>query len=194
METNQNANQGGSAGDGTTQTQGSGATPQIDYEKLASIVAEKQSATEDTALKNYFKQQGLSQDEMGQAIAAFKQQKAQNTPDVAVLQQQATQAQTALQKAQIENAAILEALGLGLDAKTIPYALKMADMSGAIGQDGKIDNKILKEALEKVLEDIPALKPQQQQGTGFVQVGASSSGKQVASQQEQLASIFGNKK
>ena len=34
--------------------------PQIDYEKLAQIVAGKQSVTEDSVLRGYFKQQGLS--------------------------------------------------------------------------------------------------------------------------------------
>ena len=51
------------------------------------------AAKEDTALKAYFKQQGLSQQEVEQAIAAFKQQKAANTPDVGAMQNQLTQAQ-----------------------------------------------------------------------------------------------------
>lgn len=43
----------------------------FDYEKLASIVAGKQTVTEDTVLKNYFKQQGLRNpyvDENGNTI------------------------------------------------------------------------------------------------------------------------------
>lgn len=49
---------------------------------------------------------------------------------------------------------------LGIDAKTIPYVLKMADLSQVVGQDGKINDEILKAALNKVLEDVPGLKPQ----------------------------------
>ena len=48
--------------------------PTIDYDRIAQILEGKQAATEDSVLKGYFKQQGLSKDEAEQAIAAFKQQ------------------------------------------------------------------------------------------------------------------------
>lgn len=67
------------------------------------------AAKEDTALKAYFKQQNLSEEEMAQAIAAFKQQKAAQQPDVGALQQQAQQAQALAQQATIEKEATLAA-------------------------------------------------------------------------------------
>ena len=90
------------------------------------------------------------------------------------MQTQLTQAQEAAKQAQIQNAAILAAVSLGIDAKTIPYILKMADLSQAVGQDGKVNEENLKAALNKVLEDVPGLKPQAAGTTGFVQVGAAS--------------------
>ena len=81
----------------------------FDYEKWPSIVAGKQSATEETVLKGYFKQQGLSQQEAEHGIATFKQQKAQNTPDAGALQQQVTQAQAAAQQANIKKEAMFMA-------------------------------------------------------------------------------------
>ena len=168
---------------------------EIDYDKLAQLISGKQAATEDSLLKGYFKQQGLSQEEMEQAIAAFKQQKAANTPDVGALQTQMTQAQVAAQQAQVQAAATLEAVALGIDAKSIPYILKLADFSQAIGQDGKINNETVNNALKKVLEDVPALKPQTVGGAGFIQVGnPGGSSNPQPSQEDQLASIFGNKK
>ncbi len=162
--------------------QGGGA-PAFDYEKLASLIQGKQTVAEDTVLKNYFKQQGLSQEEADQAIAAFKQQKAQNQPDVNALQGQLTDAQTQLsqaqaaaQQAQIESAATVMAVSMGMDAKTIPYVLKMADLSKVMGQDGKINEETIKSALNQVLEDVPALKPQAKGSSGFVQVGAAGNG------------------
>lgn len=149
------------------------ATPSFDYEKLASLIAGKQSVTEESVLKGYFKQQGLSKEQMEQAIAAFKQQQAANTPNVDALQQQAAQAQVAAKQAQIQSAATMAAVGLGIDAKTIPYVLKMSDLSQVMGEDGKINDETLKNALNKVLEDVPALKPQVAGSTGFMQVGAS---------------------
>lgn len=168
-------------------------TPAFDYEKLASIVAGKQNVTEDTVLKGYFKQQGLSKEEMEQAISVFKEQKAAQQPDVEQIQSKAVQAQKALQQAQIENKAILTAIELGLDVKTVPYLMKMADFSNVMKEDGTVNEDTLKEALNKVLEDVPALKPSNEKTTGFMQVGASGT-QQQNNQSDLLASAFGNKK
>lgn len=166
------------------------ASPAIDYDKLAQLVAGKQTVTEDSVLKGYFKQQGLNQEEMTQAIAAFKQQKAASQPDVNAMQTQLAQAQAAAQQATLENAATMAAIGLGLDVKTIPYVLKIADLSQVIGQDGKINDEGMKNALNKVLEDVPALKPQAGQATGFVQVGATGGSSQQTTD-DALKKAFG---
>ena len=66
----------------TTNPQNQGAQqtapPAIDYGKIQQMLDGTLAAKEDTALKAYFRQQGLSQEEVEQAIAAFKQQKAAN--------------------------------------------------------------------------------------------------------------------
>ena len=178
-----------------TQTQtGQQASLAIDYAKIQQMLEGTLAAKEDTALKAYFKQQGLSQEEVEQAIAAFKQQKAASQPDVAALQQQATQAQALAQQAQMQAAATMAAVSLGIDAKTIPYVLKMADLSQVMGQDGKINDEALKAALNKVLEDVPALKPQAAGSTGFIQVGAASGGQTQQTVDTELDRIFGVKK
>ena len=191
------AGSGSAAGSGTGQQAGAGtggsSAPQFDYEKLASLIAGKTSVTEDTVLKSYFKQQGLSQEEMAQAIQAFKTQKAANQPDVGALQTQAAQAQAAARQVQIENAAILAAVGLGIDAKTIPYLIKMSDLSQVVGQDGKINEEAVSNALKKTLEDVPGLKPQAGSQTGFIQVGASGSGSQQQTDDAALKAAFGVK-
>lgn len=164
---------------------------QVDYEKLAQIVAGKQTATEESVLRGYFKQQGLSKEEVDQAIATFKQQKAASQPDVNALQTQAAQAQAMAQQAIIEKEATLTAISLGLDAKTIPYVLKMADLSQVTGQDGKVNAESMKNAINKVLEDVPALKPQAAGTTGFIQVGASGGSSQQTNNDEALKKAFG---
>lgn len=207
MAENQNQNQNqqtGGAGEGgsggqqannqSQNQQASGGGAAIDYGKIQQMLDGTLAAKEETALKAYFKQQGLSQQEAEQAMAAFKAEKARNQPDVGALQQQAVQAQAAARQAQVQSAATMAAVGLGLDAKTIPYVLRLADLSQAVGQDGKINDETVTNALKKVLEDVPALKPQASGKTGFVQVGASSGGGQQGGQEDQLAAIFGNKK
>lgn len=165
--------------------------PAIDYAKIQQMLDGTLAAKEDTALKAYFKQQGLSQQEAEQAMAAFKQQKAANQPDVGAMQTQLAQAQAAAQQAQIQGAATMAAVSLGIDAKTIPYVLKMADLSQVVGQDGKINEETLKNALNKVLEDVPALKPQAAGSTGFIQVGAASGQQQTSPSDDALKKAFG---
>lgn len=178
---------------GTQQSNTQQAGPAFDYDKLASIIAGKQSVAEDTTLKGFFKQQGLSKEEVDQAISAFKQQKAANTPDATALQAQATQAQQMVKQMQIEQTATLEAVKLGIPAETIPYVLKMADFAEVTGTDGKVDAAKVKEELDKVLKAVPGLKPQAQAQTGF-QIGAPGNNQQTGSNESSLAAIFGNKK
>lgn len=190
---NQDPQQGPAAQTQATQAQGQQA-PVIDYTKIQQMLEGTLAAKENTALKAYFTQQGLSQEEMDQAIAAFKQQKAAQQPDVGAIQQQLTQAQAIAQQAQLQSAATMAAVSLGIDTKTIPYVLKMADLGQVMGQDGKINDETLKTALNKVLEDIPALKPQATGPTGFVQVGAASGGQTQQTVDTELDRIFGVKK
>ena len=187
---------GGTGGTGTGESAGSEGGQQsfqVDYDRLATIVAGKQSATEDTVLKGYFKQQGLTKEQAEQAIADYKQQQAANQPDIAGMQTQLTQAQQATQKAQLDNAAMLQAVKLGIAPEKIPFVLKLADMSEVMDKDGKISEENLKTALDNVLKVLPELKPQSQQQSGF-QIGAPGSNQQQTNQNDQLAAIFGNKK
>lgn len=182
-------NQPGTADAGDAGTNG---TQPIDYAKIQQMLDGTLAAKEETALKAYFKQQGLSQQEAEQAMSAFKAEKAKNQPDVDAIQTQLAQAQSQIRQSQIENAAMLEAVGMGIDAKTIPYLLKMADFSQAAGQDGKINNEAVKNALNKVIEDVPQLKPKPQDGAGFRQVGGSSGrGNQNQPDDKEIRSAFG---
>lgn len=176
----------------TQQSQQNGAAGQVDYEKLAQIVAGKQQATEESVLKGYFKQQGLTGEEMTQAINAFKQKKAEQQPDIAAIQAQMAQATAAAREAQLQSAATMAAVELGLDSKTIPYILRMADLSQAVDHEGKINAETVKNALNKVLEDVPALKPQTAGSTGIIKVGVNgNSSQQTTTENDDLKKAFG---
>lgn len=192
-----------STGSGQQQNNQNQQTPSFDYEKLASIISGKQTVAEDTVLKNFFKQQGLSQEEMNQAIRVFKEEKAKNTPDVAALQTELANTNKALIESKINEQATLQAMSLGLDSKAIPYVIKMADMSKAVDAEGKISAEEVKKALEQVLTDVPALKgntatPQSQNNNnigGFQIGGAGIAGQNNEQNQEDiLRGIFGIKK
>lgn len=150
--------------------------PAFDYDKLASLINGKQSVAEDTVLKSYFKEQGLSADEMKQAIGAFKEQKAKNTPDVAKIQSDLEISNKAKLMAEVNQSATLEAVKQGVDVASIPYVLKMADFS-AVSTDGEINTEKLTEAVKKVLDDIPALKTKASENAGGVQkIGGDGNG------------------
>lgn len=177
--------------EGEEENQTKPANQVIDYSKIQQMLDGTLAANEDTALKAYFKQQGLSQEEAEQAMASFKTERDKNRPDIKDIQMQLTQSQEDAQKERVKSAAVLEAVEMGLSAKTIPYVLKMADLSQAVEQDGKINNETIKNALNKVIEDIPQLKPQINNETGFRQVGSPSGGQQDTSNDEELKRAFG---
>ena len=134
--------------------------PAFDYDKLASLITGKQSVTEDTVLKSYFKEQGLSADEMKQAIGAFKEQKAKNTPDIAKMQAEVESANNAKLTAEVNQSATLEAVKQGVDIAT----------------DGKINTEKLTEAVKKVLDDVPALKKTADNSAGVQKIGGDGNG------------------
>lgn len=175
QQQNQNAGQSG------------GQPATIDYEKLAEIIAGKQSVAEDKVLRGYFQKQGLSQEEMDSAIAAYKEQRKQNEPDFNAVQQQAQKAQAEALTAKIEAESMKLAEKIGVKLETIPYLLKLADVS-AVAENGAINPEKLEEALNKVLEDLPQLKPQQeQQQSGVRQIGAAQNNQNSNTQSTEKA-------
>lgn len=163
----------------------------IDYDKLASILEGKQKATEDSVIKGYFKQQGLSEDEMKQAVDKFKAEKQARTPDIGALNQQVADANARAIKAEMQMQAMAMAGELGVSASKMPYILKLADMSEVV-KDGAISEDKLKESLNAVLKDLPELKTKSEEnGLGF-KVGADG-GQKANTNNEELARIFGVK-
>lgn len=195
INTTQNQAQGDGNQNQATQNTNAGVSNQgttkidFDYEKLAGIVSGAQSVKEEAVLKNYFKQQGLSQDEVTQAISQFKAQKEANTPNLQDLQEKLTQAQTMAHAAQIDSALQIAALKGNVEISNLPYVLKLVDRS-TLTVDSTEDDYIA--AVNKVLEDVPALKKTDEQGAGFQKVGAGATGGTNTSQADALKKIFGN--
>ena len=174
--------------------QGGNQPPAFDYDKLAGIINGKQRADEETILKNYFKNQGLSSDEMKQAIAAFKDQKAKNTPDVGKLQSDLSTAQSDLVKERLNTAAMKEALKQGVPLESVDYLLRMADLNNVTDENGKVKEDALAEAVKKVLEDVPALKGTQSAGgKGFNRIGGDGT-QSDGVDDDMLRGIFGVRK
>lgn len=152
--------------------------PSIDYEKIQGMIDSRNQKTEESVLKSYFQSQGLSADEMNEAIKTYKTQKEENNKkkleDNTALQSQLQEANAKALKSEIEKEAYIQASELGIDTKTIPYLTKLADFSTVSNEKGEIDGEKVKEALNKVLTDIPSLKPSENSSKGIT-IGADSS-------------------
>lgn len=171
----------------------------IDYDKIASLVEGKQKVAEEQVLKGYFKQQGLSAEEMASAIDMFKKDRASKAPNIDELNTKIKDGETRYNDAinkWLEAETKLEAFrlapSLGVDPTTLPYVLKMADTSKVI-KDGKVDTNSLKDAINAVLNDIPQLKVTPEANNNGFKIGADNDSRGSATNDE-LARIFGVKK
>lgn len=144
------------------------------FSKLDAILDKRSDGLAKSALKD----NGIEESEIAEIVKAYKDQKAQK----------ATEQQTALSDAQkqiadlqkqiadraIDDAFSTAALDLGVDAKQLPYVARLASRDNVLGADGKPDAEKVKAAINKVLEDVPALKASANANKGFVPVGAKT--------------------
>lgn len=164
---------------------GSNATSQntqgnsIDYDKIQSMIDSRNQRNEQSILKSYFQQQGLSEDEAKQAMETFKSQREENSKkqaeDSKNLLDRTAKLESELFQSKIENIAYIQSQDLGVDIKTLPYLTKLADFSNVRNEKGEIVEEKVKEALNKVLTDVPSLKSEKNNETIGVKVGADAS-------------------
>jgi hypothetical protein len=168
--------------------------PAIDYDKLSSIIQGATARKEDAVLKGYLEQQGLTGEELSQAISDFKAAREASKPDVDGMTAQINELTRSLNVAKVENAVIVQAQRMGIDAKAIPYLTRMADLRD-VGTDGEIDPEKVNAALQKVLDDLPALKPtsQQPEQVGGFRIGGNGTQKDPKPDQSELYKMFGVK-
>lgn len=162
-------------------------------EQIDGIVSERVKRAEKSALKSFFSQQGMSEDEINQAISAYKASKAANTPNVEAIQAELEKAKNEKTAAVVEHYATLEAFKLGVGVEKIPYLLKMADLNDVMNAEGAADTKKISEALGEVLKAVPALKDDVENKNGFRKIGGDGSNGSKPDEGV-LAEIFGNKR
>lgn len=128
--------------------------------------------------KSVLKDNGYEDAEMKDILTQYrasKQAKANEADNqISTLTNENTQLKATLQKERLDNEALLQARALNVDDKTVPYLIKMADLSKCLDEKGNVKPDAVKTALETVLNDIPSLK-QEEKGMTGVQVGANTS-------------------
>ena len=108
--------------------------------------------------------------------------KAKNQPDISKYQQD-------ILNANIQTKAVITAVTMGIDAKALPYVLKLADFTDTVSKDGSVSEDKIKSAIDKVLTDMPMLK-KSEQNTGF-KLGANADNANQQSQNDLLKKAFG---
>lgn len=179
-EGNTDPNPNPNGGANADQNGGNGSEPKTyTQEDLDKIVNDRTGRATKAALSSFFKQRGLTEEEANTAITAYLDNKAKNTPDVSALQNSLTAEKSARLQAEINNSATLEAIKQGVDVKSIPYVLKMADFKDCADEKG-INAEKISTAIKAVLDAVPALKGVSADGSaGGVQViGGDGSGNQ----------------
>ena len=162
------------------------------FEKLDSIIDNKSNGVARSALRD----NGFEDEEIKNIVKQWrdnKQTKSQeNTTKINDLTNQVSALNNQLITEKVNNQAFLCGLDLGLDSKTIPYVVKLADLSKATDDKGEISVENIKTAMSKVLDDVPSFKPSNN-NNGFVKIGADTSNGAKANQEDVLAGIFGTR-
>lgn len=186
-------NNGGDPG-----AQGSNQQPSIDYGKIEEIINKRSSKTQDNVLVGYLKQQGLSGEELDQAVANFKQQK-QQAAIKAQEEQENMRIENQKLKAQILNSNIDSKLASlaaaeGVKADKIPFLAKLIEREGLSDEQGNVLEDKVKEAMNNVIKAFPDFKGTEQQNNGFQQIGSGGNNQNTNSIDEKLDAIFGVKR
>ena len=133
----------GSGGQGTAGASGAH-TGTYTYEQLEEIASARADKSERAALANFFRSQGMSEQEVTQAINDFKTQRAANQPNTSKLQQDLDDARKEVQ--QMKNEKYLS--GKGVRSEDLDYVLfkvsKLVD-----------DKTTFEKAADKFLKDNP---------------------------------------
>ena len=172
-------------------------TPNYDeiFNKLDAILDKRADGLAKSALKD----NGVEEGEIADIIKAYREQKQAkvNEQNAALSDAQKTIADLQKQIADraLDDAFTTAALELGIDAKQIPYVSRLAARDDVLGANNQPDAEKIKASINKVLEDVPALKASATENKGFVPVGAKSgeganSGKD---EEKKLRSYFGLK-
>lgn len=156
--------QGGNAGDGGSGHAGNtGAT--YSYEQAEEIASARANKAERTALANYFRSQGMTEEEVTAAINDFKTKKKASQPNVSQIEQERDTYKNQVE--QMQNEKILT--GKGVKAEDLDYVMFK------VGQlvDDKTD---FKKAAEKFLKENPRFTGQTYRVSTGTQTRGNDSG------------------
>lgn len=176
---------------------------QVNTEEAERIAQERSSRAERAALKSYFKQQGLTEQEAQQALEDFKTKReaeeeanrnnlAHLQNKVAAFEKQEAEQMRMANLRLIRSEAMVQAMGLNIRPDRVNYAIRLADLSGVtVDEQGNPDETAIREALGQVIKDLPELTNQKEEAQSGFKLGAPGQQADQGALNSKLASIFG---
>ena len=170
-------------------------TPNYDeiFSKLDAILDKRADGLAKSALKD----NGVDESEAADIVKAYREQKQTKANETATALSDAQKTIADLQKQiadrALDDAFSTAALELGIEAKQIPYVSRLAARDNVLGANNQPDIEKVKAAINKVLEDVPALKASANANKGFVPVGAKTGDGAGSGDDAKLRSYFGLK-
>lgn len=151
--------------------------PEIDYGKIEAMINKGTQQKEQTILKDYFAQQGMTEEEIKTAISSYKTEQSRKAEEqknaYADMQRENESLKAQILQNSINAKATDIGLDMGVDKNAVAYLIKMADLSKAVNEKNEVSEEAIKNALEEVLKNVPALKASVNSNTGF-KVGADN--------------------
>lgn len=131
----------------------------IDYDKIAEAIANRSSAAEESALRGFFKSEGLSDEEVKQAVAEFKtNKKAKENAEQEKLNEIIKQNQNYKEKEKmslITSNAKEVAEELDVKEDKFDKLMKLSNIDKFTKEDGSVNKEAIKAEFEEQLKDLP---------------------------------------
>lgn len=160
----------------TTDTQGQTQQQAPNYDEIFSKLDAILDKRSDGLAKSALKDNGIDEGEIADIVKAYREQKQNKATEQATAltdaQKQIADLQKQISDRDLDDAFSSAALGSGVDAKQLAYVIRLADRTDVFGADGKPDAGKVQAAINKVLEDVPALKASANSNNGFQPVGS----------------------
>lgn len=140
--------------------------PEIDYDKLASAIESRTSRKEEGIVKSYLKEQGLSEDEMKEALKAYKETKANKVKEEQERINKIIRENNEYKKkelmVQVTSEAKTIAKGLNVREDRFDKLMALCDQKDFMDDKGVINKEAIKKEMEKQLQDLPEFKTKKQ--------------------------------
>lgn len=165
------------------------------FNKLDAILDKRSDGLAKSALKD----NGIDEAEIADIVKAYREQKQAKATEqeqaLTTANQTITTLQAQIAERDMNDALNTAAIEVGVDNNSLQYVTRLADKNDLLGADGKPDAEKVKAAINKVLEDVPALKASANENKGFVPVGTKAGGSADSGEdtEKKLRSYFGLK-